>query len=201
MRLSRIMVLVVAVAVTCPLPAAGAPAAGADPAAVGELIAALERFDGLRTWRARMTLVGQNSPPIIISTAGRDRTQLTISSGGTVQQVYVLEGVGTWVQQGNQCSRLPGGGPGLPSRADADPSARREGTITVTRGAPESIDGTPTRTYMMTVDYQGKTSRLKYYIDPALTLPKRMESQNERGTVILDYYDYNAPIVINNPPC
>ncbi|MDQ7859860.1 MAG: hypothetical protein QN174_11280 [Armatimonadota bacterium] len=201
---SWIVCLVVAIALAAApaVPAAPAAAFQGDPAAIAELQAALEKFNALRTWRARMTLAGQSVAPIIISSAGPDRTQMTIGAGGAVQQMYILEGIGTWVQQGTQCSRLPGGtsAPG-PSRADADPSARREGTVTVTRGDRQILDGVPTQTYLMTVEAQGRRSQLKYYIDPAITLPKRMEIQSERGTLIFDYYDYNAPIVINNPPC
>jgi hypothetical protein len=183
-------------------PAAPASAVQGDPAAIAELLAALEKFNALRTWRARMTLVGQNAPPIVFSSAGPGRTQMTIGTGGAAQHMYILEGVGTWIQQGTQCSRLPAGAaPPGPSRADADPGARREGTVTITRGDRQTLDGVPTQTYLMIVESQSGRSQMKYYVDPAVALPKRMEVQSERGTIAFDYYDYNAPIVINNPPC
>jgi hypothetical protein len=53
----------------------------------------------------------------------------------------------------------------------------------------------------MTVETSGQQSKQKLYVASGTGLPRRIEIGSDRGPTVIDYFDYDAPIAINNPPC
>jgi outer membrane lipoprotein-sorting protein len=72
--------------------------------------------------------------------------------------------------------------------------------ITVARGGPETVEGTATMSYNLTIETQGRQFRQKLYVATATGYPRRLEMSSDQGTVTIDYFDFDAPITIN-PPC
>jgi len=97
------------------------------------------------------------------------------------------------------CQKLPSSVPMMNPR-----QAMEHGTdarITVNKGVLEIVEGTSTQTYMMTVETRGLQTMEKLYVATDTGLPRRVELASNQGTTTIDYFDYNAPIMINDPPC
>jgi len=184
-----------------PAPAAFAAPSGptfqGDPQAVAEVQAAYQKFGAARTWRAKMTFPGGGGTQTVEFVAP-DRFHMIMNQGGRTTEMFMI-GRDFWMRSGNTCQKLPASMPVANPREMMQSGS--QATITVARSGPEAVEGTPTQTYMVTVDAQGTQSRQKLYVASAGGLPRRLEIQSPQGTMTIDYSDYDAQITINDPPC
>jgi outer membrane lipoprotein-sorting protein len=200
-RNAQIVVVTLAAAVVPLAPVAQAAPAGqviqGDPQAIQELNAARQKFAALRTYRARMSMEGREVMVMEVVNPDRRRLQLPAAPNTPASEIIVI-GSESWMRAGTFCRKNTGPAASPAGRDDGDP-ARSRGNQTVQRGGPESLDGTPTQTYLVSYESEGQQGRLKYYVTPANGMIRRMESSNQQGTVIFDYFDYDAPITITAP--
>lgn len=171
-----------------------------DPQAVSEVQAAFQKFSTAHTWRARITSPagGTQGGAQTMDHVAPDRFRMTFSQGGETSEMFMI-GHEAWLKAGATCQKLPAAMPMVNPR-----EAMEHGTdarITVTRGGPGTVEGTSTQTYMLTVESQGQQIREKLYVATGTRLPRRIEVLSSGGTTVIDYFDYDAPIAINNPPC
>lgn len=165
-----------------------------DPQAVAEVTAALQKFSAARSWRTRMTSPEGTSTTEFVAP---DRFRMVLTQGNTTTEIFII-GRETWVRGGGDCRKVPGTTPVTNPKDLAELTGAD--TITVTRGNPEMVDGTPTQTYTMAVESRGATTRQKLHVATATGLLRRIEVQASQGTMLVDYFDFGAPITIN-PPC
>ncbi len=166
-----------------------------DPQAVAEVTAAFQKFGAARSWRSRMTLsVGTTTATEFVAP---DRFRMVLTQGNQTTEIFLI-GRETWVRAEGTCQKLDATIPVTNPKDLAEQTGAE--TITVTRGNPESVDGTPTQTYTMVVESRGTTTRQKLYVATATGLHRRIEVQASQGTLLIDYFDFGAPITIN-PPC
>lgn len=89
-------------------------------------------------------------------------------------------------------------------QADASSSASTP-EVTVARAGEMTIDGARTRGYDLTyVDQRQNTNtKMRIYVLADRQVPRRIESFDANGKVLggMDYYDFDAPITIDLPPC
>ncbi|MBI3998793.1 MAG: hypothetical protein HY355_07135 [Armatimonadetes bacterium] len=188
--------LLCALVVPAALAAPARPQMQGDPQAVAEVTAAFQKFAAARTWRARMAIPGGgvNTTEFVAP----DRFRMVMTQGNQTTEMFMI-GREMWMRSGGTCQKLPATIPVMNPKEMAEHSG--DTTITVARGGPEAVDGTPTQTYMLTVETRGTTVRQKLFVATGTGLPRRIEIQNPQGTMTVDYYDYDAQITINNPPC
>ncbi len=175
---------------------AGGPVFQGDPKAIAEVQAAFQKFSTAHTWRARITSPGGGTQTM--DHVAPDRFHMSFSKGGRTSDMFMI-GREAWIQSGGTCQKLPAPLPMINPRQALEQQS--DAKITVSRGGPETVDGSPTQTYMLTVDAQSRQVREKLYVANGSGVPRRVEMPSERGTIVIDYLDYNAPITINNPPC
>ena len=166
-----------------------------DPQAVAEVMSALQKFGAARSWRSRMT--SPDGTSTATEFVAPDRFRMVLSQGNQTTEIFII-GRETWTREGGTCTKLPATIPVTNPKDLAEQTGAE--TITVTRGNPERVDGTPTQTYTMAVESRGTTTRQKLYVATATGLLRRIEAQASQGTLLIDYFDYGAPITIN-PPC
>lgn len=176
------------------------PVLQGDPQAAAEVQAAFQKFASAHTWRARISSSGggTQADAQMMDHVAPDKFRMTLSQGGQTSEMFLL-GHDTWVRAEGVCQKLPAAIPMVNPR-----EAMEHGTdtrITVTRGGPETVEGTSTKTYMMTVETQGRQLRQKLYVATGTGLPRRIEFASDGGTTVIDYFDFDAPITIKNPPC
>ncbi len=166
-----------------------------DPRAVAEVQAAFQKFAAARTWRSRMTSGGSTTTTAFVAP---DRFHMTITQGNTTTEMFLI-GREMWMKSGGTCQKLPAAVP-VKTPKEMIEHGDTEITITVARGDAETVEGTPTQTYLLTVESRGTTVREKLYVATASGLPRRLEIRGTQPTTI-DYFDFGAPITINSPPC
>jgi hypothetical protein len=99
--------------------------------------------------------------------------------------------------------------PKSPASAAAAPEPELKITLAATGGDEAVIDGAKTQAYdvTQTMVMNGTTDTMKYrlYVLADRGLPRRMEAHEDDEALktrsISDYYDYDAPIVIELPTC
>ncbi len=169
-----------------------------DPQAIAEVQAVMQKFLATHTWKARMTSTGGGtSGTQTMEYVAPDRFHM-VFQGTQASEMYMI-GRETWMRIGGECQKLPVSPPAANPREMMEYSS--DAKIAVTKGAPEPVDGIPTRTYVLIVDTQGKQLREKLYVTPGTGLPRRAEVRADQGMTVIDYFDYGAPITVNNPPC
>lgn len=169
-----------------------------DPQAIAEVQAVMQKFLAMHTWKARMTSTGGGtSGTQTMEYVAPDRFHMVLQ-GTQAPEMYMI-GHETWMRIGGECQKLPVSQPAANPREMMEHST--DAKIAVTKGAPEPVDGIPARTYMLIVDTQGKQLREKLYVTPGTGLPRRVEVRADQGMTVIDYFDYGAPITVNNPPC
>jgi outer membrane lipoprotein-sorting protein len=176
--------------------AAPGPTFKGDPQAVAEVQAAFQKFATARSWRARMTSSGVTTTTEFVAP---DRFRMVTTQDNQTTEIFLI-GREMWTKSGGTCQKLPAAVPVANPKELAEQTGA-DTTITVTKAGPESVEGTPTQTYQLVVETRGNTARQKLYVATATGLPRRIEIQSPQGTVAVDYFDYNAAITINNPPC
>lgn len=193
------VVLAVLTLLPTPVVRAAAPTIKGDPQAVAELQAVFQRFLAARSWRTRMRSGDTTTTTEFVAP---DRFHLIIAHGTRDSTEMFIIGRQVWLRSSEGCNKLPAAMPfNFANPREMTEHGAADTTITVTRGGSEAVDGTPTRTYLLVVETKGVTVREKMYVATATGFPRRLEIQTERGPLILDYFDFNAPIAINDPPC
>ncbi|MDQ7849760.1 MAG: hypothetical protein QN152_04560 [Armatimonadota bacterium] len=178
--------------------ASGAPANltwKGDPQAVAEVQAAFQKFAAARTWRARMTSGDSTTTTAFVAP---DRFHMTIVQGKETTEMFLV-GREVWMKSGGTCQKLPAAPP-VKTPKEMIEHGGAATTITVTRAGREAVGGTPTQTYLLTVESRGTTARQKLYVATTSGLPRRLEIQ-ETPPATIDYFDFGASITINSPPC
>ncbi len=189
----------VLVAAAAGLPAGAGPAVQGDPQAVAEVTAAFQRFGSVRTWRARIS-TGRAGVVQIMEFVAPDRFRTQISEGGTTIETFAI-GREFWMRAGGTCQKLPAPMPGMANPRDFEPGSGQS-TMIVARGGAETIEGVATQTYTMTIEMRGSRVNQKLFVATGTGLPRRIEIPSTEGPpLIIDYYDFDAPITISNPPC
>ncbi len=188
-----------------PAIAAAGPASGGfqgDPQAIAEVQAAYQKFGAARTYRFRMTGTAQGQTftqtmEIVVP----DRVRMIGMQGNVTFETIVI-GQEQWARGPGVpggCAKIPGGGIRRPNpREGLDHPT--DAKITVARGGAETVEGTATQMYNLTIETQGRQNRQKLYVATGTGYPRRIEMSSDQGTVTIDYFDFDAPITIN-PPC
>jgi hypothetical protein len=172
-----------------------APTIKGDQQAGREVASAFEKFLAAKTWRTRMSAGGGT---IVTEHVAPDRFHVTIAQGNTSTEIYLI-GRQTWMRTTSGCTRTPGGVAMRNPREMMEHGA--DTVITASRLGPATIDGTATQGYALIVEAQGTTTREKLYVANATGYPRRLEIEAAQGATVIDYFDFNAPITINDPPC
>ena len=177
--------------------AAPGPTVRGDRQAATELEAVYKRFDEQRSWRSRMSFPGPPPGSMTSEFVAPNRMHIIMNIGGEVTDIFLI-GDAMYIKGGRDCTKLPQkvNMPNPREHMQQDASA----VVEVARGGAEAVEGTPTQTYNLTVTAQGRTFRQKMYV-AGTGLPRRLETFSAEGTVVIDYLEYGAGIVINDPPC
>ena len=195
-------VFLIPLTIEVPLPAA--PIVEGDQAAWQEISAAFQKLAAM-PYRMKMTAPDQT---VIVERVPPDSTRMITQMTGQVGEIEsVTVGTatrarvnapgaqGTWI-----CSNA---GPYLPHIDLRD----FLGKVEASRGPDALITGTPVHTFDLRSTFQGNgqtaTSQTVVYIDINTGLPRRSVTPNPLGPgeVVIDYYDYGAPITIALPVC
>ncbi len=168
---------------------AGAPFQG-DPQAVAEVQAAFQKFvAGIKSPAGEEHTFEHVAP---------DRFHMVLKQGTQTSEMFMIGGE-MWIRSSGGCQKLPVSIPILNPREAMEHSS--DAKVTVTKGGSETIEGISTQTYTMIVETQGKQVRQKLYVATGSNLLRRIEIPSDQGTTSIDYFDYDAQITINNPPC
>lgn len=186
-----------------PATATAGPATGGfqgDPQAIAEVQAAYQKFGAARTYRMRMTSTAQGQTfTQTMEVVPPDRVRMIATEANNTEIIVIGQEI--WVRGPGVpggCAKLPGGGRRPNPREGVDHPT--DAKITVAKGGPETVEGTATQTYNLTIETQGRQSREKLYVATGAKYPRRVERSSDQGTVTIDYSDFDAPITIN-PPC
>lgn len=202
----RYAVVMLAIAILCSvlLPgvvpvaqAAPGPTVQGDRQAATELEAVYKRFNEQRSWRSRMSFPGPPPGTMTSEFVAPNRMHIVMNMGGQVTDVFLI-GDTMYIKGGRDCTKLPQkvNMPNPRDHMQQDANA----IVQVARGGAEAVEGTPTQTYNLTVTAQGRTFRQKMYV-AAPGLPRRLETFSNEGTFVIDYLEFGAGVVINDPPC
>ncbi len=192
--MSRICAVLLAVALVVPSVAVAGPAGPTiqgDPQAVAEYRAAYEKFGSARSYRSKMAAGAQGA--MTIEYVAPDRWRFIFTGGE-----FILIGETSWSRDPGRCVklpqkvRMPDPREGVQQESDA--------IVQVAKGGAEAVEGTPTQTYNVVITVKGKTIRQKMYVATQTGYPRRVENSGQEGTVVIDYWDFNAAIAIE-PPC
>ncbi len=189
-----LLAAVVLLLVSSPVRAAPGPTFKGDPQAVAEVKAAFQKFTAAGSWRSRMTAGGSNT---LTEYVAPDRFRMVITQNNQTTEMFMI-GRDVWVKSGGTCSKVPMNAPVRNPKEIAE-HASAESTITVAKGGPASIEGTPTQSYMVTTESRGTTTAEKLYVAAGTGLIRRIEIQG-REPMTIDYFDYNVPLKVD-PPC
>lgn len=198
------LVLIVLLTVLAGTTDAG-PAGGTwqgDLQAVAEVQAAYTKFSAARTYRQRMTVAAQGGTfTQSIEFVAPDRVRMSGMPGSPPNFEIIVIGGEQWARGPGipgGCAKLPAGGRRPNPREGVDHAA--DARITVARGGPQTIDGTATQLYNLTIETQGRQIQQKLYVATGTGQLRRIETPSDQGAMTIDYFDFDAPITIN-PPC
>ncbi|HLW61314.1 MAG TPA: hypothetical protein VKV57_15530 [bacterium] len=178
------------------VPGFAAPALQGDPQAVAEVQAAFQKFAAAPSWRARIALAGGQTQTMEF--VAPDRFHMLLA--GTTSSEMFIVGHNSWMRMQGKCQKLPGSPPFANPREMMGGGS--DARIAVTKGGVETVEGTPTQTYLMTIDTKGQQLQEKLYVATGTGLPRRIETRPAGGGgTTIDYMDYGAAITIADPPC
>lgn len=201
----RHMLMLLSLLTLLPATSAAGPASGGwqgDPQAGAEVQAAYTKFGAARTYRQRMTLAGQGGTftqnmEIVVP----DRVRMSGMPGSPPNFEIIVIGGETWARGPGVpggCAKLPAGGARRPNPREGVDHATGA-TITVARGGPQTVEGTATQLYNLTIEAQGRQTQQKVYVATGTGQLRRIETTSDQGAVTIDYFDFDAPITINAP--
>jgi len=190
-------------AVTFNASSRAAPAAADGETARQEVAAAYQKLEAM-SYRMRMTAPGQavlvehvppNSRRTITQISGQVGEIETVTVGNDIRSRVTGPGVpGTW-----ECSAAGPQRPIVLTMKDFGMA------LEVSRRPDILIAGSPAHTYELVYSVQGgkPAGATILYIDAQTGLPRRSVTPYPLGAgdVIVDYYDYGAPISITLPAC
>lgn len=106
-----------------------------------------------------------------------------------------VERPGLW-----KCTRLDEPSPTQQAQSSGGQSGPE---MTVTKLGEGSVEGARTMVYEIAFPDRGETRKSRYHVLVDLGVPRRMEMLDSSGSVLgmMDYYDFDAPITIELPPC
>lgn len=175
-----------------------------DAAAWREVMAAYENLGKLKSFRMKMTPVGQTDGAFVIEKVNPDRTRMLFQSqqGGGIETIMVGNEARTRVTTNPptawQCNPAP-------AQAGSEPNPlKAKGEVTISRLPDATIDGARTRGYRSTMMFEGKPVQNRIFVLADRGLPRRSEVLDNAGNQVemtIDYYDFNAPITIDLPKC
>lgn len=178
---------------------AATPTVKGDAQAAREMQAAFQKFMAAKTFRSRISGSGSGGAITTTDYVAPDRFHLTIAQGTNRTEMYLI-GRQIWIRSADGCSKLPAAVPFMNPKEIMEHGAA-DTIITVSRTGPATIEGTATQSYALVVESKGTTAREKLYVANDTGFPRRIEVESPRGSVVIDYSDFNAPITINDPPC
>jgi hypothetical protein len=173
-----------------------APVFQGDPQAAGEVQAAFAKLLAAPSWRAKVTTSNGHTQTLEHVAPNRFHSLPPPGVAGA-PEMYMIGGDFWLINQG-KCQKLPNSVPFMNPRQAVEKS--QDAKITVAREGPETVDGTPTMTYSLTVDSRGTTTREKVYVALGTGLLRRLVVLSAQGSTTIDYVDVGAPIAIK-PPC
>lgn len=192
------LVLIMSLLAAPALAGPGGPVVTGDPQAIAEVQAARQKFASARSWRSRMSLAGQ--PPLQVTEfVAPDRQHVRFVPGGPPGGMVRI-GSDTWIYGPGSCMKTPGRTPSTGPDARESVQGPPDGTMEITKGNPETVEGTPTRTYNLAISSSSLQARQKIYVAIDSGYTRRLEMTAPQGTVLIDYFDYDTPITID-PPC
>jgi len=195
----RLAVFALAVCLVLPLrgeAASAGPTFQGDPQAIAEVQAAYQKFIAARSWRARVKTPGTDAQTM--EHAAPDRFHIVVKQANETADLVII-GRDFWIRRGSDCMKSPTAIPFMNPREVIQQNS--DVKISVSKGGAETIEGTPTRTYTMTIEVQGKKTPQKLYVSVATNLPRRVEISTDQGPITVDYFDYDVPIIITPPSC
>jgi hypothetical protein len=187
-----------------PRPAAGARHTG-PPEAVREVDAAFQRLNRLNTYRVRYSERGMEGM-VVIDVQNPDRRRTVVPQDGATLELTQV-GARTLVRLTRpdmngqwRCSPVLSASADLPvtnpSRVDAE--------VAVARLRDEQIVLARVQVYTYTMRFpDGGTLQSLLYVNQNGGQPRRWMVVDGDGAMLgtVDYYDYNAPLTIQLPPC
>ncbi len=182
--------------------AAGPAGWTGDQQAAAEVQAAYTKFGAARAYRQRMTIAGQGGTftqtmEIVVP----DRVRMSGMPGSPPNFEIIVIGGETWARGpgvAGGCAKLPAAGVRRPNpREGVDHPA--DAKITVARGGPQTVEGTATQLYNLTIEAQNRQTQQKVYVATGTGQLRRIETTSDQGAVTIDYFDFDAPITINAP--
>jgi outer membrane lipoprotein-sorting protein len=199
-RLTLVVAAIAMIVAAAPVVAAPAGVQG-DAQAIAEWQAAQQKFNSASAWRSRRTFsVSGQTVTQATEYVAPDRFRLvfaTDASGRPSGQVTI--GTDTWIFGGGSCAKNLAGGVARQGPNDRD-ITRTEGTVEVTKGGIETVEGTSTQTYTVVFTSSGAQMRQKSFVARDSGYYRRIETTSSQGSFTTDYFDYNTAITIT-PPC
>jgi len=187
-------------------PAAGQVTVQGDARAWQDVTAAYDRLAALRTYRMKITGAGVPTGGIRIEIVNPDRRRTVVPMGqGGFETIIVGKegrtrtGNGPW-----QCQVAPGSLIGGPGGWPPDPRTAK-GEVAVTRLGFATLEGARTQSYevVYTPSANAKPVTIRVFVLQNSGVLRRIGvlDKEEKVTVTIDYYDFNASITIELPAC
>ncbi len=208
--MSRLAVMVVCLLIG--IPAGSSQASPRDAKALNEIVAARRTLDWLTSYRVNVTLAPGT---VVLLTRGaailvevvnpnRYRSIFTMGALGSAESITV----GRETRSRTTAKRSAGRWECKPGEAPVHAllpvlPSRRDEVASITVLGQATTQGAVMRGY----DYQkkegGRLNRYRLYTLAELRRPRRIEAFSAQGRrdATADYFDYNAPITIELPPC
>jgi hypothetical protein len=184
------------------MPLGPSPAFASDPVVQQEVMAAFHRLQA-KSYRMRMTAPDQtvlgehaasDSWRMITTVTGQPGKIESITVGRETRSRVIGPGVpGTWI-----CSAAGPQPPIALTMNDFDAA------LEASRRPDIVIGGSRAHAYELTYTVHGQSAgTTTLYVDARTGLPRRSVASSPAGggTVVTDYYDYDAPISIKLPAC
>jgi len=195
---SVIVVAIFALGVVSGLRSFQASAAGGDPAAEAEVVAAFDRMNSVPSYRMKTSASGGTT--LLLDVVRPDKRHYTAQSPtrGTYESITI----GTQTRERVNMPGQPTGWRCITSPRPLNTTLRldriRKDMSAVVRKPDTVIDGMPVHAYA-NISSSGGT----LYIGAQTGLPRRavLVDKQSGKTVTVDFYDYGAPITITLPPC
>ncbi len=200
MRIVLLLILVVVLAA----PASAQVTVNGDAAAWREVMAAYQRLEALRTYRMKFTGVGVPGAGAVTEVVNPDRSRTVVDLGqGGMEFVTVGKdtrtrlGNAAWQCQGTSGKRNVGGLPINPREAKGEVAVSKLGVVVIAGARTVAYQFA----YSKTATAQPTNVRLYVLADGGLPRRSEVLDKDEKVTVTIDFYDFNAPITIELPRC
>jgi hypothetical protein len=202
MRSALVCAAITALMILVPsIPGSGAPSGivwNGEPAAVAEYQEAWNVWRGVTNYKSRVLATSSQGTATLMWEWVKPN-RLRVSFTNPQPGAFIIIGADRWSTSSAGCAKLPGT-MRLPFADLETPDTQAEGTITVTRVGPQTIDGVATNVFDIVSVSGGKQGKKRVFIVPATKAFKRWEVESDQGKATIDYLEFNTGITIN-PPC